>query len=531
MCVCTNQTDKGNGMAKDQLGLRMSRRRFTAAALGTAATLSLGLGRVVHAQEAGTVRIRIASDIGNLDPARIFQIENQSVATHLYSGLVKYDEASNKIVPDLATGWEVTDGGKVYTFALRTGVKWHKDFGVLTADDVKFSFERVLDPKTGSSYAGQFASVASIEAPAPDKVVITLKAPNSGFLHKVSAFNQGWIVSRRAVTEIGEEKYRLNPIGTGPFVFDRWTPGQEIRLTANADYFGGAPKVQAVVFRLIRDETASAIALENGEIDIFFGLQQPEVITRLSASKGVTVMNRPANHTINLVLNTEMKPLADVRVRQALMHAINRDALIKGFFKGTKGEAFNVLTSSFPEYTDDVPRYPYDPARARALLKDAGQTSFSLDLVTPAANPYDKIIVAIASDLAAVGVTANIKVLERGTYLQARNKGNIPTAITGVVGAPDPDSPILSLFARSSFPPGLNTSHYAAIEDLIAQAAAAPDETGRKTAYAAILKKTMTDVPVIPLYADNLYMAHTAKVKGLVQNSLFTVNAYPVSLG
>ena len=518
-------------MANDGFKVRLSRRQFTAAAVTTAATLSMGLSRLVQAQEAKTLRIRISSDIGNLDPAKIFQIENQSVATHIYNGMAKYDEATNKIVPDLASGWEVSEGGKVYTFTLREGVTWHKDYGAFTSDDVKFSFERVLDPKTGSSYAGQLSSIASIETPAPNKVVITLKAANSGFLHKIAAFNQGWIVSRKALADIGEEKYRLNPIGTGPFIFDRWTPGQEVRLLANTAYFGGAPKVQSIVFRLIRDETASAIALENGEVDIFFGLQQPEVIARLKGSANVTVLDRPANHTINLVLNTEIKPLDDVRVRQAIMFAINRDALIKGFFKDTKRAAFNVLTPSFPEYTEDVPHYAYDPEKARALLKQAGQTSFPLDLITPAAAPYDKIIVPIANDLMNVGIQASIKTLERGAFLQARGKGNIPTSITGVVGAPDPDSPILSLYSRSAFPPGLNTAHYAQIEDLIAQASAAPNEAARKVAYAAILKKTMTDVPVIPLYADNLYIAHTKKVQGFVQNSLFTVNGASVSLG
>ncbi|QCO18025.1 ABC transporter substrate-binding protein (plasmid) [Azospirillum brasilense] len=507
----------------------VNRRQF--GTLLAAGALVAGSGWPLPASAAPPVlRVRIGSDIGNLDPARIFQIENQTVATQIFNGLVKYDEATNAIVPDLATGWEISGDGTVYSFALRGGVTWHKGFGPFTSDDVKFSFERVLDPQTGSSYSGQLASIKSIETPSPDRVVITLKEPNSGFLHKVSAFNQGWIVSRKALGEIGDKAFALNPVGTGPFVFQNWAPGREVKLSANKDYFAGAPKVEEVQFRVIKDETAAAIALENGEVDIFFGLQQPEVIQRLKGGGLVTVLDRDANHTINLVLNTSIKPLGDVRVRQAIYHAINRKALIDGFFKGTKTEASGFLTSSFQEFTDQVPLFPYDPAKAKALLKEAGVGSFSLDLVAPGANPYDKIVVPIASDLAAVGIDAKIKVLERGAYLQARNKGTVPTCVTGVVGAPDPDSPILSLFAKSSFPPGLNTAHYEGIEDLIAAARQAQGDAARKEVYGKIQAKVMGDVPVIPLYADHLFIAHTKKVSGFVQNSLFTMSAYPVSL-
>ncbi len=514
--------------------LTLSRRHLAVMAgrAGAAVALAAATGRAFPAHAAETIlRIRIGADIGNLDPARIFQIENQTVAAQIYNGLVKYDQATNKIVPDLATDWTISDGGTIYTFKLHDGVTWHKDYGPFTADDVKFSIERVLNPATHSPYAGQLGSVKSVET--PDKLVarIVLDAPNAGFLHKLTAFNQGWLVSRKALEAIGDQKYPLQPVGTGPFVFEKWTPGSEVRLSANKQYFEGAPKVDALLFRLIADETAAAIALQNSEIDIFFALQQPEVIDRLRKADGITVMDRPANHTVNLVLNATDKPLDDVRVRQALIYGINRKALIDGFFKGTKTAAFSVLTSSFPEFTEDVPQYPFDPARAKALLKAAGADGFQLDLVTVALSPYDKIVVPIASDLNAIGVKTTIKVLERGAYLQARNKGDVMTCITAVVGPPDPDNPIFSLFAKKSFPPGLNTAHYTGIDDLLTKLGATQDAAAHTTIYRQILAKTMTDAPVIPLYADRLFLAYTRAVHGLVQNSLFTVQAYPVSLG
>jgi peptide/nickel transport system substrate-binding protein len=518
---------------RERRGARQwSRREMLALATGAGAgaMIPLDVTKVALAQGLGkTLRVRLGSDISVLDPSQVFQIENQTVCGHVFNGLVKYDQATNKIIPDLAASQSVSADGTVYTFKLRTGISFHKNYGPLTAEDVKFTFDRVLDPKGGSKYTAQLAGLVKVEVPAPDTIVLTLNKPSSGFMHKLTAFNQGWIVSKKAIEELGE-KAKLNPIGTGPFVFEKWTAGSEVRLVANKAYFEGAPKFDELQLRIIRDETASAIALEKGEIDIFFALQQPEMIERLSKVAGIKVLARDANHTINLVLNTTVKPLDDVRVRRAMAHALDRKGLIDGFFKGTKSMGHSVLTSSFAEFTDDVPKYNYSPDKAKALLKEAGVPEFKFDLVSVAFSPYDKIVVPMAEDLKAVGIDTTIKVLERGAYTQARNSGNIPSCITGVVGPPDPDSPLVSLYAKKSFPPGLNTARYEGVDDLLAKAAAAKNDAERAAAYKAVVQKAMADVPVIPLYADKLFMAHSDKVEGLVQNSLFTVQTYSTSL-
>ncbi|MGE0766461.1 MAG: ABC transporter substrate-binding protein [Hyphomicrobiaceae bacterium] len=509
-----------------------SRRQFVTltGAAGVAAALPVNLATLTPAHAAGkTLRVRLGSDISVLDPAQIFQLENQTVAGHVFNGLVKYDQATNKIVPDLATSWEMSDGGKAITFKLRQGVKFHKGYGPCTSADIKFTLDRVLDPKTASKYRGQLDGLKRIEAPDDQTVRIILETPNAGLLHKLTAFNQGWIVSKKAITEMGD-KAKLDPVGTGPFVFEKWTAGSEVRLSANKEYFEGAPKFDTLILRVIKDETAAAIALEKKEIDIFFSLQQPQIIDRLQKAPSIKVLSREANHTINLVLNTTAKPLGDVRVRRAIAHGMNRKALIEGFFKGTKAEGVSVLTTSFAEYTDDLPKYPYDPDKAKALLKDAGATSFKFEITSVGLSPYDKLVVPLANDLNQIGIQTSIRILERGAYTQARNSGNVMSCVTGVVGPPDPDSPLVTLYASKSFPPGMNTARYKDADDLLAKASAATGEAERKAAYKAILQKTMTDLPVIPLYADRLFLAHTDAVEGLVQNSLFTVQTYPVSL-
>lgn len=507
-----------------------NRRGMIGLLAGAASASPLGLDGLSRAfAQSSQLRIRLGADISVLDPARIFGIENQSVSGNIYNGLVKYDQATNKIVPDLATEWSVSPDGTAYTFKLRSGVTWHKDNGPFTSDDVKFSFDRVLDPAGGSAYRGQLTGLKSVEAPDPMTVRFVLEAPNAGFLHRVTAFNQGWIVSRKAVTAAGD-RYALNPIGTGPFVFERWTAGSEVRLSANPSYFEGRPKVGEVIFRVVRDETAAAIALERGELDIFFALQQAEVIERLRKVAGVTVLDRPASNSVNLVLNTTAKPLDDVRVRRAMAHAINSAALIDGFFRGTKYPAANVLTPAFQEYTDDVPRYSYDPAKAKALLKEAGVQNLKFEITTLGLSPYDKFPLPIAEDLNEVGIQATVRVLERAAYQQARSSGNVQSCITAVVGPPDPGTPLTTLFSTRSFPPGLNTARYDKVDDLLAKTGAAQDEPARKAAFKAVLERSMTDLPVIPLYADRLFLAHGKSVQGLVQNSMFTVQAYSVGL-
>jgi peptide/nickel transport system substrate-binding protein len=511
--------------------LKIDRREFARLGLSGIGALALGLpASSARAADNNTLRIRLPGDIGNLDPSRVFQIENQTVASNIYSGLVRYDDATGKILPDLAERWDVSADGRVYTFQLRQGVKWHKGYGEFSADDVKFSFDRIQNPATGSSYQVQLDGM-KVEVVSPRVVRISRERADPRMLHVLTAYNQGWLVSRKAVTEIGAQAYPLKPIGTGPFVFEKWSPGSEIVLSANPDYFGGKPKLDGLVFRVIKDENAAAAALTNGEIDVAFAIQAPDVIERLKKAPGIKVSDRAAAYTMNLVLNTSRPPFDNVKVRHAVGYAVNRDALITGFFHNTKTPALSVITTAFPEFTDQVPRYPFDPEKAKALLKEVGGGPIAIDLVAPASSPYDKIVVPIANDLNMVGFQAKIVVLERGAYAAARGKGTLMTAITGVAGPVNADNPLNALYAKKSFPPGLNTAQYAGAESLFEQLAAEMKEPERTKLYHAIQQKTMEDLPVLPLYTMSVYVAMRANVTGLVQNALSTLNCYVIRLG
>ena len=484
----------------------------------------------VLAQEKA-LRVRIGADMTGLDPAKLFNIENQTISNHIYNGLVRYEyEKSGGIVPDLAEKWDLSGDGKTYTFHLRKGVKWHKGYGELSADDVKFSYDRVLDPATASRYKGEFKLVETIEVVDPHTVRIRLKSKYPGFLNKLAGYNQGFVVSRKAMEKLGDQ-YATNPIGTGPFVFDSWSPKNQVILVANKEYFQGAPKLDRIVFRLIQEETTAEIALQRGEIDVFYALQSAEVIGRLAKVPGIAVHRRTANHTINMVLNATYEPLGKALVRRAIAHAVNLKAMREVFFNGLKGQPNWVLTSSFEESAKDLTEWPYDPEKAKALLREAGYPNgFKLTVTSLTLQPYDKIAVLLADDLRKAGIDSSVQILERAAYLAARGAGTPHVVITGVTGPADPDQPLWNLLHSSSFPPGLNTARYNGIDQLLEAAQLELDRGKRLALYRQIQQKLREDVPVVPLYNDMLFAASRAGVKNFAPDPQFTMNAYAVTV-
>lgn len=479
--------------------------------------------------QGGTLRVRFGGDIAGFDPAMLFQIENQTVAQNIYNGLLRYNEETNEIIEDLASSYEVSDDGLTYTFELREGVAFHDDFGDLTADDVVFSFERIMDPDTGSRYASEVANIAEVTALDDLTVEFTLESPNANFLHTVSAFNQGFIVSQAAVEERGDD-FALNPVGTGPFAFDSYTPGDTVLLVAHEDYFEGRPALDAVEFRIIAEETTAEVALSNGEVDAFFAMSSPEVVQRLEEDEEITVHRRTASFVNNLILNTQEEPLDDVRVRQAMAHAINREAIQEDFFQGLRGPADTWLTEAFMEYNDDVTAYPYDPDHARELLDEAGVESFDFEITAPALAPYSEQVVLIQDDLNAVGINTTLNIVERAEYGAVRAEGNIESSITSIVGPPNPDGPLQQLFHSAAAPPGMNLGAYVAVDEMLAEAQQTLDEDERISAYHEVQEQLAQDLPAIPLYSYQLVTATGPAVQGYVQNSYYTFYAYPISL-
>ena len=514
-----------------RVGLRTLAAAFGAALV--AATLPLlsplhgSSGAAVAQQTAASVlRIRLGSDVTSFDPHRPSTIENTTFAVHVFDGLFGYNLRDMSIEPRLVREYSVSEDGLTYTFHLRENVQFHRGFGELTAQDVKFSLERVLNPASASPWRAELRNVASIATEGRHTVVIRLATPNANFLHALAGRNQALILSQRAVEQLGNDWAR-NPVGTGPYTFESWRPGERVVLRANDAYFRGRSPIDRVELVVIPEETSAEIALLNREIDVFFALQSPEVIQRLQARSGFTVDTRPALISCHLVLNTTVRPLNDVRVRRAMAHAINRESLVRDFFRGTKVLTATPLTPEYLEYTADVPLYPYDPARARALLAEAGLANgFDFHYVTVALAPFDQFPVAVAEDLKAVGIRVRLTVMERAAYGAARAAGTIPSATTCPSNSPSPDTLLRGLLHSDGFPPGVNTARYSGADQMLdaAQRARSPEERLRH--YHAAQRQIMTDVPTIPLYADRLFTARHNGVQGVLTSAAFWVDSY-----
>ncbi len=241
----------------------------TAAAPAPTAAATVAPAATVAAVPTGgnrpSLRVRAAGDGTTLDPAFFSLFFDYQVVNNVYSALLRYKPGTAELMPDLATNWEVSPDGRTYTFRLRQGVRWHKGFGEFTSADVKYSIERIMDPATKSIWAARYSGVERVATPDPYTVTVSLKEPDAYFLSKVSTYREGFIVNQKAVAQFGQD-YARNPIGTGPFVFNRWTPKTEIVLDPNDEYYGGAPKVGQVTFKVLPEPATAQAAFEKGGV-------------------------------------------------------------------------------------------------------------------------------------------------------------------------------------------------------------------------------------------------------------------------
>jgi peptide/nickel transport system substrate-binding protein len=338
----------------------------SAAALLLAATPAL-------AQET-TLDIGMASaDVGRLDPHNATTTPDKGVLHYIFSGLVriKPGEASPEFIePDIAESWESSEDGLTWTFQIRDDVDCHGDYGTLTAEDVVWSLERSRDPER-SSFANDYAAIDTITATGENEVQIVLSQPVPSLLGLLVNYHGGNIVCRGAVEALGED-FNLNPVGTGPFMFAEYQPQQYVRLVAHEDYFRGSPHIKEIYYRYIPSDASRDLAFQSGELDMIYGRQDETWVERIKQVPGtiVTVME-PGEMSV-LSLNMTMPPLDDIRVRRAIAHAIDREAMVQFRGPSVTRPAISPVPEGYLGFTDDVPTYPFDIERAKALLAEAG---------------------------------------------------------------------------------------------------------------------------------------------------------------
>lgn len=379
----------------------------------------------------GNLIAAIAGEPDQLDPHKTSAYFSFEVLENVFDTLVAPD-ANLEMRPALAQSWDVSPDQLSWTFHLRPGVTFH-DGTPFTADDVVYSYRRIIDEKLANS--DKFSAVTAVTAPDKATVVIRVKQPTPNLLTNIGGFKGMAIVERKNV-ESGQ--IATHPVGTGPFAFTGQKSGDSITLTANKNYWGGPPKVAGVTFRFISEPSTALSALQAGEVDWTDSIP-PQRVSQLKSDDSLKLAVTPSNDYWYLALNEAKAPWNDVRVRQAIAYGIDRDAIVKATSYGTSAANQLAIPQGNPWFTL-YNTYSYDINKAKDLLHQAGIDKQNLDMLVT--SEYPETVTAaqvIADNLAPLGITVNIRTVDFATWLDEQNNGHFDMLMMGWLGNIDPD--------------------------------------------------------------------------------------------
>ncbi len=474
------------------------------ALLASCAVLALTAGTAL-AQKTLTVGMA-AADIGQLDPHKATTTQDKPVASWIFNGLVRLKPGSAKledIEPDLAEKWELSADKKVWTFTLRKGVKFHGNFGELTADDVVYSLQRAASSKT-SSFSGDYASVDKIEAIDASTVRITLKNPIPSLLGIVANYHGGHIVSKKAAEERGEN-FRTNPIGTGPFAFEVYKPNESVTLKAHEGYFRGKPKLDRILYRFIPSDSSRDLAFEAGEIDLLYGRQDQLWVDRMKKKPGVVVDAVPPGELGMISLNMKQKPLDDVRVRRAIAYAVDPEGLAVHKGKAVATAAQSPVPIGYLGQIQAMPMEKRDLAKAKALLAEAGYPNgIQIKAVQTQLPTMLATMQVVQAQLKEAGIDLQLDVVDHQTFHANIRKDLSQVVYYAAARFPVADVYLTQFFHSKSIvltPTAVtNFSHCAVADSEIEAARVATDPAAQKALWATAQKKISDAVCAVPLF-------------------------------
>jgi len=486
-------------------------------------------------QKGGAVIVVYKDDLATLDPAIGYDWTNWPTIKMVFDGLLDYDDSTN-IMPRLAESMpEVSDDGTVYTFKLRQGVKFQNGREV-TADDVVYTITRVLDPKTGSPGAGFYlgikgaqdfvdgkaTSVEGVKAVDKYTVQFTLSQPDVTFLNKM-ALNFAYIVPKEEVEKAGEN-FGHAPVGTGPFKFKEWQPGQFLVFERNPDYFyEGLPYLDEVRIEVGVEPDVALLRLEKDEVHLMGDPPPGADWTRISSDPAweKRLERQPQVSTIYIAINTTMPPFDNLKVRQALNHAIDKTRIIQ-LLNGRGAVANQILPPLMPGYDPSYQGYEYDPEKAKALLAEAGfADGFETSIECISVEPQPKLCESFQQDLAKIGIKLTINTLAAPNVIEDAGNGKTPLTWSGGLGwiqdYPDPDdfyAPILG--CDSNVPGGWNWPRYCnkELHSKSLELLAMTDRAARMEAYKPFFKALMDDAVWVPVFNGEYTFAHAENFHG-----------------
>ncbi len=387
---------------------------FRSIIFAASSTLALMAG-AAFAKDSVTIGLQLEPP--HLDPTSAAAgAIDQVLYSNVFEGLTRF-MGDGSVVPGLAKSWEISDDGLTYTFHLNSGVTFH-DGTTMDADDVKFSLDRARAEDSTNAQKALYADIASVEVIDPTTVKLTLSKPNGNML-----FNLAWgdavIVAPESIDDI-----KTSPVGTGAFKFANWVQGDRITLEKNSDYWGTPAVLNSATFKFISDPTAAFAAVMAEDVDAFSGFPAPENLPQFDADPRFQVLVGSTEGETILSTNNKQAPFDDVRVREALAHAINRQAIIDGAMFGYGTPIGTHFAPHNPAYKDLTGGSAYDPERAKALLAEAGLADgFETTLHLPPPSYARRGGEIIAAQLAQVGIKAEIINVEWAQWLETVFRG------------------------------------------------------------------------------------------------------------
>jgi len=500
------------------------------------------LGRAPEAttpHRGGTFTWGRSADAAMLDPALVTDGESVMVITNIFDTLVTFKPGTTELLPWLAKEWTTSGDGLVWTFTLRDDVKFH-DGTAFNADAVVFTFERQMNedhparrPTDQFAYFhDNFKQLEKVQALDEHTVRFTLKEPYAPFLSALALFNCG-IVSPTAFASEGKDadgRYQYDfaqkPVGTGPFIFESWERDAQITLRSNPDHFAGAPAIDKLIFKPIADPQARLKELEGKGID---GMDNPslEDLESIRANKELRLLGSPGINVCYLAMNTEKKPFGDIRVRQAVAFAIDKQRLVQTAFNGIAEVASSMCPKGMVGHNDKIVERRRDVTRSKRLLAEAGYPDgFETTLWYPTKqrtylpNPGNTAI-QIQQDLKDAGIDAKLKPMDFTAYLKATQNGEHDMCLLGwMADIFDPDNFLYVLLDKDNAVPGVsnNASFYKGerVHQRLLEAQRSYDWNRREHLYREVQDILFEEVPTIPLATVPDFRVLRADVRGYV---------------
>jgi peptide/nickel transport system substrate-binding protein len=476
------------------------------------------------------------ADVLGLDPARITDSESAEVTEQIFEHLVRYRRDSTEIEPALAKSWDVSDNGKVWTFHLREGVRFH-DGTACDADAVVFSFDRQRDPRHPyhqpdfTYWETDFRNIQTVEKIDPLTVRITIERSYAPFLANLAMFPVS-IVSPTAVKKWGVEFVR-HPVGTGPFRFVEWSQGERVTLEANPDHWEAVPAIKHLVFVTIRDARQRLVALEGDAIDVAENLS-PQDLQFVGLHPELELHRVASNNVGYLAINTQHPPFDDVRVRRAINFAVNKTAIVKLIYQGLAVPATSPVPPSLWGHVDE-PLYRYDPDEARRLLAEAHFVQparrprlYTMDTPRPYMPAPETIARIIQHNLHDVGLDVDVVSDEMNDHLRVTQNGEHDLCLLGwSADNGDPDNFLYVLFDQENTEVGTarNVSFYrnGELHGFLSWAQESSDRAERERYYKKAQDLIASDAPWVPLAHTELVVAGRASLVGLAVHPSSTI--------